>query len=92
MVIYNHTNTIALGHYFRPPYETNVLDEYVLFDFLGLVSSVGGTLGIFIGFSIFSIVSCCFNFIFSWIENCTLCKDNCHQNGRKLLEPIRLET
>ena len=73
-------------------YETIVLDEFVLFDFLGLVSSVGGTLGIFIGFSIFSIISCCFNFISSWIESFTLCKNNCHQNSRKLLEPIRLET
>ena len=66
---YQHPNTIAFGYYYMPPYVTYVYDEFHIFDFLGLLSSVGGLLGIFIGFSILSVVSKCFFYLVSCFEN-----------------------
>ena len=66
---YDHSNTIAFGYYHMPPYVTYIYDEYLIFDFLGLVSSVGGTLGVFIGFSIIAVVSNCFFYLISCFEN-----------------------
>ena len=62
---FKHSNTIAFQVYFRPPYINIVYTEYLLFDFLGLVSSVGGTMGIFIGISIIAVISKCFSCILS---------------------------
>ena len=65
---FQHPNTIGFEYYFLPPYIKVVYNEYLLFDFLGLVSSIGGTLGMFIGFSIIGLVSNCFSQIIQWIE------------------------
>ena len=65
---FQHPKTIGFEYYFLPPYVKVVYNEYLLFDFLGLVSSVGGTLGMFIGFSIIGLVSNCFSQIIQWIE------------------------
>ena len=35
----------------------NVYEEVLIFDFLGLVGSIGGSLGLFIGFSFFGYVT-----------------------------------
>ena len=35
---------------------TNVHEEYLVYDFASLVGSVGGTIGIFVGFSVFDVV------------------------------------
>ena len=66
---YQHPNTIAFGYYYMPPYVTYVYDEFHIFDFLGLLSSVGGLLGVFIGFSILGVVSKCFFHLISCFEN-----------------------
>ena len=65
---FNHTNTIAFEVFFRPPYISIVYDEYFLFDFLGLVSSIGGTLGIFLGMSIMAVISKCFSCLLLFLE------------------------
>ena len=54
--------------HFTPPYMEMVYDEYLLFDFLGLISSVGGTLGIFIGFSFIAIISSFLSYLLSMIN------------------------
>lgn len=65
---FDHNNTIAFNYYFTPPYVAVINDEYLLFDFLGLISSVGGTLGIFIGFSFFAIISTFFTYLLAIIN------------------------
>ena len=35
---------------------TNVNEEYLVYDFSSLVGSIGGTIGIFVGFSVFDLV------------------------------------
>ena len=64
----NRPKTILFSYYFSPPYVAFIHQEYVLFDFLGLISAVGGTLGIFIGLSILAVISNCFTHLVSWIE------------------------
>ena len=46
---------------FDPPYRVKVREEYLIYDFIGLVGSVGGTLGLFIGFSFYDIISRLYN-------------------------------
>ena len=42
---------------YSPPYKVLVTQEYLIYDFIGLVGSVGGTMGIFIGFSFYDVFS-----------------------------------
>ena len=63
-----HKNTIAFSYYYAPPYISIIYEEYLLFDFLGLISSVGGTLGMLIGFSIIAIISLLFSYLLELIK------------------------
>ena len=40
-----------------PPEQITVHEEYIVYDTLGIIGSVGGTLGLFIGFSFSGLVS-----------------------------------
>ena len=42
---------------FSPPLTSTLYEEYVIYDVYGMIGSVGGTLGIFIGFSCSSVLS-----------------------------------
>ena len=42
---------------FAPPLATTVYEEYLIYDIFGMIGSVGGTLGIFIGFSFSGMLS-----------------------------------
>ena len=42
---------------FSPPLISTVYQEYIIYDMVGMIGSVGGTLGIFIGFSCSSLLS-----------------------------------
>ena len=37
--------------------ERTEVKEYLVYDTIGMISSVGGTLGLFLGFSFFSLIS-----------------------------------
>ena len=41
---------------FTPPLTSTVYQEYIIYDIFGMIGSVGGTLGIFIGFSCSSLL------------------------------------
>ena len=57
----------ALVQYtFKEPLEVQVYEEYVIFDTVGLIGSVGGTLGLFIGFSFSNVVTCLVKYI-QWV-------------------------
>ena len=54
-VVLEKSNTgteVDLGYKFAEPEITTVHEEYVLFDVIDMICNVGGTLGLFIGFSI----------------------------------------
>ena len=43
-----------------------VYEEYLMYDIIGLIGTVGGTMGLFIGFSFFDVSSTVIHFIFSF--------------------------
>ena len=47
----NKVTQFDFSYEFAPPMMSNVYQEYLLFDMIGLIGSVGGTLGMCIGFS-----------------------------------------
>ena len=48
-----------------PSNSSTILEEFLTYDFLGMIGSVGGSLGICVGFSIFDIASMIIDKIFS---------------------------
>ena len=56
-----------------PPEQITVHEEYIVYDTLGIIGSVGGTLGLFIGFSfsglVSSIMEICLNVFISKRKN-----------------------
>ena len=58
---YDNDSTISapftLHIRFAPPVNAKVYEEYLIYDIFGLIGTVGGTLGIFIGFSCRDIVN-----------------------------------
>ena len=53
---------------FALPLKSKVYQEYLIIDSIGLVGSVGGTLGVFIGFSFNNLIICIIEYIQSLIE------------------------
>ena len=49
---YNHTATISMRY---SPKVMRVYEEYLIYDLIGMTGSVGGTLGMFIGFSFYNV-------------------------------------
>ena len=56
---------------FSPPITTIVNEEYLIYDVFGLIGSVGGTLGMCVGFSFVSIINSIVSFISSIKNKCT---------------------
>ena len=48
--------------------ELQVKEEYVIYDFVGMISSIGGNLGLFIGFSFFDAFCWLLDLIQKWIS------------------------
>ena len=72
----SHQNTTSsyetqFMYSFSPPITTMVYEEYLIYDGLGLIGSVGGTLGMCVGFSFSSVINSIVSFL-SFIKNkCT---------------------
>ena len=45
------SHVVYLGYSFAPPRTVTIHEEYLIYDTIGLIGSIGGTLGMFIGFS-----------------------------------------
>ena len=48
---------------FDPPEMVTMHDEYLIYDEVSMIGSIGGTLGMCIGFSFTNLMSCFLNFI-----------------------------
>ena len=62
-----NNKSLTLEYSFAPPFMTSVQQEYLIFDITGMIGSVGGTLGMCIGFSFSGITTIILNFIKSRI-------------------------
>ena len=51
------TRDVYFAYNFAPPKTVVVHEEYLIYDTIGLIGSVGGTLGMFIGFSFSGTIS-----------------------------------
>ena len=51
------TDKIELQYEFEYPESVTVSEEYMIYDTIGMIGSVGGTLGMFLGFSFTSVIS-----------------------------------
>ena len=63
---------IIFGYSFNEPRYVKVYEEYLIYDTLGMIGSVGGTLGLFIGFSFMNVIT----FLINTIEKLFACKHN----------------
>ena len=65
----DHDNPyVVISYKFVLPLKAKVYEEYLITDGNTLIGSVGGTLGLFIGFSISNVVYSIMNFLQSTIE------------------------
>ena len=60
---------VTLEYSFAPPFLTSVQQEYLIFDVTGMIGSVGGTLGMCIGFSFSGVTTAVLDFIKTKILN-----------------------
>ena len=56
-------HSVQFKYRFANPQSVKVHEEYLIYDMIGLIGSVGGTLGIFIGFSFTCVVTSLINFL-----------------------------
>ena len=63
------SNKAVLEYRFAPPMMTKVQQEYLIFDVIGMIGSVGGSLGMCIGFSFSGVTTYILDFIQSRIIN-----------------------
>ena len=65
----------TLFYTFAPPYLVKVSEEYIIYDIIGMVASIGGTLGLFIGFSFTNVTSCLIDLMKKLLKNKRQCED-----------------
>ena len=53
--ITNNSRLVVLGYWFNYNDEVEVLEEYLIYEITSVIGSIGGTLGLFIGFSFLDI-------------------------------------
>ena len=73
---------IIFEYSFNEPSYVKVYEEYLIYDTLGMIGSVGGTLGLFIGFSFMNVIT----FLINTIEKIFPC--NCTTTLFRNKEPI----
>ena len=72
-VVYEETSIRALhtrsfGYYFLPPQSVIIQEEYLIYDFAGMLGTIGGTLGMCIGFSFVGLVSMLLQYFDSFLD------------------------
>ena len=63
------SDTIAIRYSYLAPALTIVHKEYLIYDAIGLIGSIGGTLGIFIGFSFSNTIQTLFTTFKNFMQN-----------------------
>ena len=53
---FGYSQLVQINYYFAKPLVAQVYNEYIIFDTIGMIGAVGGTLGLFIGFSFNNVI------------------------------------
>ena len=53
--VFNNSRSTGLGFWFNGENEMAASEEYLIYEITGVIGSIGGTLGLFIGFSFFDV-------------------------------------
>ena len=59
----NSNTSSLIGYDFIPPEKMLVFEEYLVFDAFGMIGSIGGALGLCIGFSFSGVIASIVEFI-----------------------------
>ena len=59
----NNSRIIDLGYWFNNENEVKVFQEYLLYEITSVIGSIGGTLGLFVGFSFLDLSSILINIL-----------------------------
>ena len=59
----NPNNTMTIYLRFQSPEVLTIYEEYLIYDFNGMLGSIGGTLGMFVGFSFSSVIEIFINLL-----------------------------
>ena len=51
----NNSRDVYIGYWFNYEDEVEVFEEYLIYEITSVIGSIGGTLGLFIGFSFFDV-------------------------------------
>ena len=51
----NNSREVYIGYWFNYEDEVDMFEEYLIYEITGVIGSIGGTLGLFIGFSFLDI-------------------------------------
>ena len=51
----NNSREVYFGYWFNYEDEVEVFEEYLIYEITSVIGSIGGTLGLFVGFSFFDI-------------------------------------
>ena len=62
-------NWASFAYEINPPERLTVYQEYVVYDAIGIIGSVGGTLGLFIGFSFSGLISGLIEFCSKFVKS-----------------------
>ena len=102
-VAVNANNRSEIFHYktiyytIAPPYLVKVSEEYIIYDIIGMVASIGGTLGLFIGFSFTNITSFLIEGMKNFMKNEEQCKatgiiftEDMHQQLKESQQEIKM--
>ena len=65
---WNGTPTVIMTYKFEKPERVEVYEEYIVASFVDIIGIVGGTLGLYIGFSFFDNTLSFFNYIISFVD------------------------
>ena len=69
-------NIVHLQYRFAAPLKAKVFEEYVIYDVIGMIGLVGGTLGLFIGFSFSNVLTYMIQYLQSIILNVCIQNSN----------------
>ena len=65
---YACTHSYVLGFRYENPGKVSVHTEYLLYDFISTLGNVGGTLGLFVGFSFSGLISFLLSLMIKFVE------------------------